>query len=282
MGGSMAVGLAVLSACSSGGSSSKSTSTTKASTAESGTVRPLTVLVTNDDGYGAAGIDTMVTALRALPGVTVTVVAPSGNRSGSGGKTTPGELTATNQATKSNYPATSVEGYPVDAVTYGLAHVLTQHPDLVVSGINEGQNLGPLTTISGTVGAAETAASAGIPALAVSVGLGTAGAPPDYATVAQIATGWITADRGAIVNHKAPVVVLNVNVPTCPTGTVRGIKQVPLASDLSGRDITVVNCSSDATHPPDDVAAFLDGFASVTSLKPDGKAVTTTTSWTSQ
>src|SRR5580704_6571283 len=67
--------------------------------------RTLTVLVTNDDGVGAPGIDAVVNGLRALSHTQVTVVAPATNQSGTGSKTTPGTLTATKAKTASGYPA---------------------------------------------------------------------------------------------------------------------------------------------------------------------------------
>ena len=76
----------------------------------------LDILVSNDDGYDAEGIDAVVEALIALPDTNVTVVAPAENQSGSGGNTTPGELTATDEETLSGYPVTAVQGFPADAV----------------------------------------------------------------------------------------------------------------------------------------------------------------------
>src|ERR1700755_568871 len=85
------------------------------------TVKPLRVLVSNDDGVKAPGIDAVVTALRKLPKVTVTGVAPAANQSGTGGKTTSGALTATKTTPKSGYPAMAVKGSPADSVNYALS-----------------------------------------------------------------------------------------------------------------------------------------------------------------
>ncbi|MEY3361923.1 MAG: hypothetical protein RL531_1642 [Actinomycetota bacterium] len=119
----------------------------------------LEILVTNDDGYAAPGIDALVERLRDLPGVEITVVAPATNQSGTSDRTTPGDvsaLTAAKVATTSGYPATAVTGFPADSVNYAL-DVLDLDPDLVVAGSNAGQNLGVVAPISGTVGAARTA-----------------------------------------------------------------------------------------------------------------------------
>src|SRR5690348_180128 len=88
--------LFVVTACSSSGGAASSAATTAVS---SPTVTPLRVLVTNDDGVGAPGIDTLVQALRKLPNTTVIVVAPLTNQSGTGGKTTKGKLIVTNAKT---------------------------------------------------------------------------------------------------------------------------------------------------------------------------------------
>ena len=263
----------VAAACS-GGDDDKDTggSSTSSTTVA---VAPLTVLVTNDDGYAAEGIDTVVEALRKLPDITLTVVAPAKNQSGTGGKTTPGALTATEQKTKSGFPATAVDGFPADSVNYALANVLDAPPDLVVSGINEGQNLGPIASISGTVGAAEAAASKGIPALAASQGLGT---PPDYASAADLVVEWVTGRRDALAGGKAARVVVNLNVPTCPSGSLRGLKQVPLSTDGTGI-APPPDCTSTVTDVTDDAAAFLVGFATATELTPEGQTVTTSTTW---
>ena len=109
---------------------------------------------------GRAGIDAVVQALRKLPDTKVTVVAPATNQSSTGGKTTPGPLTVTDATTASGYPAKAVAGYPADTIRWAIDdHGIDFTPDLVVSGINFGQNIGPITDISGTVGAARAAAA---------------------------------------------------------------------------------------------------------------------------
>jgi 5'-nucleotidase len=263
--------IALLGACSSSDDSDDATAPTE--------VKPLSVLVTNDDGYDAPGLDAVVTELRTLPGVTVTVVAPTTNQSGTGGKTTPTPLTSTKASTLNAFPAVAVDGYPADSVAYGLDEVMEQRPDLVVSGVTEGPNFGPLAEVSGTVGAAQKAASVGIPAIAASQGLGDPA--PDYASGAKIVAGWVSAHRDELVGGEADVVVLNVNIPTCSAGTLRGVKQVPPAPALDGAAVSAVDCSSTATDPKTDIEAFGDGFASVTTLQADGQPTTNTTAWTS-
>jgi 5'-nucleotidase len=270
----IAVGLVamvgVLGACSGGSSSSSSSTSTTAATA-----KPLTILVTNDDGFAADGIDAVVEALRKIPNTKITVVAPTANQSGTDGRTLPVLPAASAQKTKSGYPATAVEGYPVDAVKYALAKVYKTPPDVVVSGINLGQNIGPSAAVSGTVGAAKAAVAKGIPALAASQGLGN---PLDYPSAAALVVDWVTARRAKLVAGSAEKVVVSLNVPTCPSGSVRGVKQVPLSS--SDAAITPPpDCNSTATQFTDDAAAFLAGFATVTEINEAGKTVTTSTTW---
>ena len=131
----------------------------------------ITVLVTNDDGVAAPGLDALVEALRTVKNTKVVVVAPATNQSGTGGNTTPGTLVTQPATTPSGYAATAVQGFPADTVTAALDQ-LGVKPNVVMSGINTGQNLGPLTDLSGTIGAARMAAKRGIPAVAFSQGVG--------------------------------------------------------------------------------------------------------------
>ncbi len=229
------------------------------------------ILVTNDDGVQAPGIDAAVKALKALPNTSVTVVAPLTNQSGTGAKVTPGTLTATTSTTASGYPAKAVAGYPADTIIWAIDdHGIAQRPNLVVSGINLGENIGPLSMLSGTVGAAETATARGIPALAVSQGVDN-GQPANFAQGAKYLVAWVQAHRHALLNVKGKAAARingNLNVPTCATGHIRGPATVRVATSLSGYSIDTVNCSSSATKPATDVQAFVAGIASISALHP--------------
>lgn len=226
---------------------------------------PLDVVVTNDDGYAGEGLDVLVRALDGEEGVEVTVVAPADDRSGTGGQTTPGPLATRQVATASGFPATAVEGYPADTIAVALDD-LDLRPDLVVSGINEGQNLGPVTEVSGTVGAALAAGRRGVPALAVSQGLGE---PVDYEAGAEQALAWLRANRADLRpgegDEAAPVD--NLNVPTCAAGEVRGVVEVRLAEEAEAATaFEPPDCRSTAEGADDDVEAFVNGYASLTEL----------------
>jgi 5'-nucleotidase len=231
----------------------------------------LQILVTNDDGVGAPGIDATVRALTALPDTKVTVVAPATNQSGTGAKVTAGTLTATNATTASGYPAKAVAGYPADTIIWAIDdHGISVRPDLVVSGINFGENIGPLAGVSGTVGAAETALARGIPALAVSQGVDN-GQSPNFAQGAKYLVAWVQSHRKALLAGKKKTFRNangNLNVPTCVGGHLRGPVNVAVASSLTGYTIATVNCSSTATKPSTDVQAFVEGFASISALHP--------------
>jgi 5'/3'-nucleotidase len=228
----------------------------------------LTVLVSNDDGVSAPGIDALVQALRKVSGVTVKVVAPASNQSGVGGRTTAGAVTFTNATTHSGYPAVSVNGTPADAVNVAFSR-LHLAPNVVISGVNAGQNLGPVVDISGTVGAARVGARMGVPALAVSAG---AGKTFDYAAGARYAVKWLASVRATLPKapSSTPASVVSLNVPSCSKGQVRGELTLKLQPKLlAGQSILGnSNCLS-KLRPGTEVAAFTDGFATLVTVPLD-------------
>ncbi|HEX4015093.1 MAG TPA: 5'/3'-nucleotidase SurE [Frankiaceae bacterium] len=204
-------------------------------------------------------------ALRKVSGVTVKVVAPAMNQSGTGGRTTAGTVAFTNTTTASGYPAVSVSGTPSDSanVAFDQLHLA---PNVVISGVNAGQNLGPVVDLSGTVGAARVGARHGVPALAVSSG---AGAKFDFATGARYAVKWLASVRSTLPKgpSSTPASIVSLNVPSCSKGTVRGeLKTQPQAKTLAGQSILgTSNCLS-KLHPTAEIAAFSDGFATLVPL----------------
>lgn len=251
----------LVAACSSDDDTSQDTTSTAVTTTAA--PQTLTILVSNDDGVGAEGIDVLVTALKAMPDTQVVVSAPAANQSGSGGKTTPGELTATPTTMLGGTDATAVTGFPADSVNWALDGGIAQTPQLVVTGINSGQNIGAFIELSGTVGAARAAASRGIPALAVSAGIeDTAG----FEAAAELAVEWIQAHRAAILDGSmatTPASVTNINVPGCSTGELRSVLEVP-ASSAPPASLEPVDCAAPApaVRPTDDVSAIAAGYAS--------------------
>ena len=228
------------------------------------TCGPVPILVSNDDGIGAKGIDALVMALRMLPNTEVTVVAPKDNQSGTGSKTTEGEVAVAEATTISGYNGTAVSGYPSDAVIYALDKGgMPTRPHVVITGINEGANIGPLVNISGTVGAARAAAQRGIPALASSQGLAT---EPDYPSGVKYVLEWLAEHRAALLDGTAPVTVTSLNIPTCASGSIRGVVEVPTAADAGGRELFTSNCESTTPAPTDDVDGFSNGYATFSTV----------------
>jgi 5'-nucleotidase len=221
--------------------------------------------VTNDDGVHAPGIDVLVQALRKEPGLIVKVVAPATNQSGVGGKMTAGTVKYSNTTTLSGYPAVAVAGTPSDAVNVAITQ-LKLNPGLVMSGINAGQNLGPAVNLSGTVGAAREAARHGVPAIAVSSGF----APKyDFATAAKYALDWLDGKRHDLPRpaSNAEGTVESLNVPTCPTGSVRGeLRLMPQSTLEPGQEILGKSDCTSTAKPTTEVAAFTDGFATLVPL----------------
>jgi 5'-nucleotidase len=143
----------------------------------------------------------------------------------------------------------------------------------VVSGVNWGENLGAIIDHSGTIGAARTAARLGLPALAVSQG---AGNPPDFASGAALAAQWLEDHRAELLDGTARPIVTSINVPTCPSGTVRGLMTVPVSVHPESSDHAAPDCASPLGNPVvevDDVDAFLLGFATLSTFDGDLRPV---------
>lgn len=224
---------------------------------------PLRILVTNDDGVGADGIDAVVEGLRALPGVEVTVVAPATNQSGTASKTTDGPLTVVDATTKSGYPAKAVTGFPADTIVWAIDQGgIDFTPDLVVSGINLGQNVGGAVNLSGTVGAARAAVQRKIPAVASSQGLAAEGSTPDWSVGVKEVLAWIAANRTAFQTTS----VANLNIPTCNgKGTAKAVTVLPVGTELY---LAAQDCTSGLTNPTDDVQGLANGFVTLSAVSP--------------
>src|SRR5229473_4778931 len=166
------------------------------------------ILLTNDDGYQAEGLRALAEALEDF--ATVSIVAPSREQSGAAQSLTLRQPIVCHPVAERQW---AVDGTPADAVIVALHKLLPERPDMVISGINFGANLGENAYYSGTVGAAREAALHHIPALAMS--LCSKGAGAKFETAARIARS--TAEL--ILKEGLPdQVLLNVNVPEPWTG----------------------------------------------------------------
>jgi len=170
----------------------------------SGKIPAMRILISNDDGYLAPGINALAEAL--APIADIVVVAPEGNRSGASNSLSLDRPLSVQKAANGFY---FVNGTPTDCVHIALTGMLAEKPDLVVSGINNGPNMGDDTLYSGTVAAATEGYLFGIPAIAFSQG----------------AHGWEHIDDAArvardIVQRYADLLakpyLLNVNIPSRP------------------------------------------------------------------
>jgi len=249
--------------CSDDDSSEPASSTTTAPTRE-----PLTIMVTNDDGIGAPGIDVLVKALSAMDDVDVHVVAPAGDVTGTSDTKTAGGASYADGATASGIEGTAVDGFPADTVTVALDE-LGLEPDLVVSGINKGQNVGPLAYVSGTVGAGREAVRRGIPAIAGSAGLDGDG----YDLAAQLVVEQIEEHRDEYGDASSGAfgAVVNINVPDCTAGEPKELLEVDLATQIpEGVNPFASDCSvASGDEPTDDVLAIVAGHPALSLVPPE-------------
>jgi 5'-nucleotidase len=178
----------------------------------------LQILITNDDGVHADGLWALAKELKEIG--KVTVAAPDRDQSGSGTAVTlrqPLRLKEV-KAPIGGIQAYSVEGTPGDSVILAIRHAIKDKIDLVVSGINEGPNLGNDVFISGTIGAALQGYFYGIPAIAISVAAFTG---LKFELAARIARKLA---EGFQNKHLPQKLLLNVNVPNLETERIEGIE----------------------------------------------------------
>jgi 5'-nucleotidase len=180
------------------------------------------ILLTNDDGVNATGLKVLERIARTLSD-DIWVVAPSEEQSGTGHSLT---LTVPVRLRKLGERRFCVTGTPTDAVMMGLAHIMKDaKPDLILSGVNRGANLGEDVTYSGTVSAAMEGALAGIPSIALSQGYAREGMGDTVPFAA--AEAW--ADRvlaPLVAAPFAPRTLVNVNFPALAPEAVKGIRVV--------------------------------------------------------
>jgi 5'-nucleotidase len=227
------------------------------------------ILVSNDDGYLATGINVLTNALAEI--ADVIVVAPDRNRSAASNSLTLNDPLRVSKVAKNRY---KVNGTPSDCVHLALTGFLEEEPDLVVSGINHGANLGDDVIYSGTVAAAMEGRFLGLPTIAVSL-VG----HKHFETAARVATELVQR------LEKDPLpkeFIFNVNVPDVPYEEMAGIrvcrlgfrhKSEPVVRDRDphGRTIFWVGPAGDNQEEGEgtDFHALEQGAASITPLKID-------------
>ena len=171
------------------------------------------ILLSNDDGYFSPGLAALERALSPLG--KVTVVAPERDRSGASKSLTLDRPLSVRQAPSGFY---YVNGTPTDCVHLAVTGLLPELPDVVVSGINDGANMGDDTIYSGTVAAATEGFLLGIPSIAVSL---VSGKNDHFDTAARVAAELVLRFGQHRIDQP---VLLNVNVPDVPYEALRGFK----------------------------------------------------------
>ncbi|MGQ7843733.1 5'/3'-nucleotidase SurE [Granulosicoccus sp. 3-233] len=229
------------------------------------------ILVANDDGYLSPGIRALHNAMKTLG--EATIVAPDRNHSGASNSLT---LSHPIHARRHEPDIYSLEGTPTDCVNVALSGLLEEEHDMVVSGINDGPNMGDDVLYSGTVAAAIEGRHLGHPAVAVSMA---SHAPKHFETAATVMRN--------LVAHLKEVplpmdTILNINVPDLPFDELAGLRATRLGTrhpskeaikQLSPRGETIfwIGAAGDVADdgPGTDFGAVRDGFVSVTPLQID-------------
>lgn len=171
----------------------------------------MNILISNDDGYLSEGIATLAAHLSEI--ADITVVAPERNRSGASNSLTLDRPLSVREAKNGFF---YINGTPTDCVHIALTGLIAEMPDLVISGINDGANMGDDTIYSGTVAAAMEGYLLNIPSIAISMSQHDA---THFETAAKVAVELV---QHYIKNPLKGAVLLNVNVPDVPYAELRG------------------------------------------------------------
>ncbi|MCP4048572.1 MAG: 5'/3'-nucleotidase SurE [Gammaproteobacteria bacterium] len=232
------------------------------------------ILISNDDGIEATGIRVLANSMCGLGGVTI--VAPDRNRSGASNSLT---LDAPIRIKETEEGVYRVSGTPTDCVHVALTGLLDEDPDIVVSGINSGANLGDDVIYSGTVAAAMEGRFLGFPAIALSLVIAEDSQQHFYDTAAEAAIRLV---KQLQWDPLPADTILNVNVPDCPWSEISGFEVTRLghrhraepaikAMDPRGREmywIGPAGAEQDA-GPGTDFDAVRRKFISVTPIHVD-------------
>ncbi len=229
------------------------------------------ILVSNDDGYRAEGLQCLADALRPL--AEVTVVAPDRNRSGASNSLT---LDVPLRVFPYGERMYYVNGTPTDCVHLAISGLFDFQHDMVVSGINDGANLGDDVLYSGTVAAAVEGRFLGLPTMAVSLVVSNG---RYFDTAARVAAELVMRLARSPLHAS---MILNVNVPDVPYEHLRGLKSTRLGHrhrsesvvrtrDPRGRSVYWVGPAGEGADAGEgtDFAAIADGYVSVTPLQVD-------------
>jgi len=229
------------------------------------------ILVSNDDGYFSPGIALLAEKLSALG--EVTVVAPERDRSGASNSLT---LEAPLRVVERRENWYAINGTPTDCVHLAISGLLTCEQQLVVSGINDGANLGDDVLYSGTVAAAMEGRFLGLPSIAISL---VGGGERHFGTAGRVARELI---ERLIAAPLPSATLFNINVPDLPYGELKGFQATRLGvrhrsepvvggRDPRGRPIYWVGAPGEGQDagPGTDFHAIEHGYVSITPLQID-------------
>jgi 5'-nucleotidase len=221
------------------------------------------ILLTNDDGISAPGLQAARRALRELDDVEVDVIAPDSNRSATARSiTTRSPLSVEEVEFGDGDRGYATDGTPVDCVRFAELGLVGGRPDLIVSGINHGANLGDDITYSGTVAAALEGIVLGIPAVALSQqsssgGMGYVSGKFDF-TFAGAFTAQLI-DR-LLSETMPPATLINVN---CPAGEPNGIEVTKLGKRIYNDELKLVGEESDGGRRRYEIYGWKPGYEEI-------------------
>ncbi|KYG72119.1 5'-nucleotidase /3'-nucleotidase /exopolyphosphatase [Roseivirga ehrenbergii] len=234
------------------------------------------ILISNDDGIQSPLISTLKTEIEKLPNVEVVIAAPAENQSGSSQSTNSGPLEVEKIFKGEQFLGYAVSGKPADAVRFGIRVLGRDKPfDLVISGINRGSNVGDVSHLSGTIGAAMEGLYHGIPAIAVSQESRGVNTEATSRFIAQLVAKYQKED--------APKgVVLSINIPA---GELKGILVKPMGDAYLDMGNYELKSETDnkmvynqkiglvrSLNEQTDTYAYQNGYVTITPLKFDWTA----------
>ncbi|MET0559412.1 MAG: 5'/3'-nucleotidase SurE [Solirubrobacterales bacterium] len=221
------------------------------------------VLLTNDDGISAPGLQAARRALREIEGVEVDVVAPDSNRSATARSiTTRSPLTVEEVEFGDGDRGYATDGTPVDCVRFAELGLVGHRPDLIVSGINHGANLGDDITYSGTVAAALEGIILGIPAVAVSQqsssgGMGYVSGRFEFDFAAAFTAQLVQRLLGESMPEAT---LINVN---CPAGEPSGVEVTKLGKRIYNDELKLVGEDSDGSRKRYEIYGWQPGYEEI-------------------
>ncbi|HVY96796.1 MAG TPA: 5'/3'-nucleotidase SurE [Solirubrobacterales bacterium] len=221
------------------------------------------VLLTNDDGISAPGLQAVRRALREIDGVEVDVIAPDSNRSATARSiTTRSPLSVEEVEFGDGDRGYATDGTPVDCVRFAELGLVGHRPDLIVSGINHGANLGDDITYSGTVAAAFEGIVLGIPAVAFSQqssggGMGYVSGRFEFGYAAAFAAQLV---RRLLEESMPEATLINVN---CPAGEPSGVEVTRLGKRIYNDELKLVREDSDGGRRHYEIYGWQPGYEEI-------------------